>query len=98
MSAKDNLGGQWVSREEHEENMNIVNGALQNHPKRVGIGLLSLGMQGMGRPTDRGAWAEMARLAQTDADAFHNDVKDLRRIGIAKRQQNNTNRNSRRNR
>lgn len=93
MAASDNLGKQWVSQQEHDENMGIINSALQDHKKRVGIGLLNLGMQELGRTVDRNTWAGMAKLAATDPNTFHKDVKDIRSAGIARRQRMNTDRN-----
>ena len=85
-----------ISREEHEQNKQIVFEALQNHPKRIGFGLLKEGREAAtGWNMDRTHWQFMARKAQYNPEQFHQLVAEARSQGIRLRQERNTERNRR---
>ena len=84
----------FISDEEHQENKNIIVQELQNHPKRVGLGLLKLGREAdtgwhMGKPH----WRHLARMAQHNPDQFHEEVAKARKLGIGVRQGQHEQRN-----
>jgi DNA-binding IclR family transcriptional regulator len=84
----------YISREEHLENKNIIVQELQNHPKRVGLGLLKLGREAdTGNTMDRPHWRYLARMAQHNPDQFHEEVAKARKLGIGVRQGQHERRN-----
>jgi hypothetical protein len=86
-----------ISDEEHQENKNIISNELQNHPKRIGFGLLKEGVEAAtGWNMDRKHWQHMSRMAQHNPEQFHREVAVARKLGIQARQSNAEQRNRRR--